>query len=276
MLEQSDKRVHGKDFFPAKDSSVGVDTGVSPLDLETYAADSAALAALQERLEKLDATARLRWAAETFAVPRAAIGTSFQGAGIITLHLAAEARLPLPVFTLDTGLLFPETLALKAEVEARFGLSIEAVAPLLSLGEQEESFGSALWGRDPDLCCELRKVQPLREKLASLDCWITGVRREQSAARAVTRVLELNIQPSGRPLWKLNPLADWSREQVWRHIRFHDLPYNALHDKGYRSIGCSVCTRPGSNADRDERAGRWTGFSKTECGIHTLFNAPKS
>lgn len=247
---------------------------LSQADLDACVADPAALAALQERLEHFDASARLRWASETFAT-RAAIGTSFQGAGIITLHLAGEARLPLPVFTLDTGLLFPETLALKAEIEARFGLSIESLAPLVSLEEQEKTFGGALWERDPDLCCELRKVQPLREKLASLDCWITGVRREQSATRAVTRVLELNIQPSGRPLWKLNPLADWSREQVWRHIRLHDLPYNALHDKGYRSIGCRVCTRPGAGADRDERAGRWTGFAKTECGIHTFLNPPK-
>ncbi|MDR1816789.1 MAG: phosphoadenylyl-sulfate reductase [Puniceicoccales bacterium] len=221
------------------------------------------------RLERYTAAERLRWAAETFG-GRAAIGTSFQGAGIVALHLAAEAGLKLAVFTLDTGLLFPETLALKAALEARFGIEIESVRPRLSLDAQAAEYGAALWERDPDLCCQLRKVMPLSDKLASLDCWLTGVRREQAASRAVTGILERNERAGGRVLWKLNPLADWSRNQVWAHIRANDLPYNPLHDAGYRSIGCSVCTRPSGACDADERAGRWTGFNKTECGIHTF------
>jgi phosphoadenosine phosphosulfate reductase len=237
-------------------------------------ASEAEIADLQACLETLDASARLRWASETFG-SRAAIGTSFQGAGIVALHLASQARLDLPAFTLDTALLFPETLALKTEIESRFDIAIESVRPLLDLDAQARDFGPRLWETDPDLCCELRKVQPLREKLAALDCWITGVRREQSATRASVRVLEQTLTPSGRTLWKLNPLADWSRDQVWEHIRKHDLPYNALHDRGYRSIGCAPCTRPGHSADADERAGRWSGFGKTECGIHTFLKSKK-
>ncbi|MDR2845549.1 MAG: phosphoadenylyl-sulfate reductase [Puniceicoccales bacterium] len=228
------------------------------------------IAALQDHLETLDATGRLRWAAARFG-DRAAIGTSFQGAGIVALHLAAQAGLRIHAFTLDTGLLFPETLALKAELEARLGLVVETLAPAFTLDAQAREFGPRLWESDPDLCCELRKVQPLQEKLAALDCWITGVRREQSDTRATTRVLELNEDASGHTLWKLNPLADWTREQVQAHLRDHALPWNKLLDRGYRSIGCAPCTRPTADGDgTGERAGRWTGFGKKECGIHTF------
>ncbi|MDR2862404.1 MAG: phosphoadenylyl-sulfate reductase [Puniceicoccales bacterium] len=235
-------------------------------------AEGEKVAALQNHLESLDATGRLQWAASYFG-DRAAIGTSFQGAGIVALHLAAQAGLRINAFTLDTGLLFPETLTLKAELEARLGLVFEILTPAFTLDAQAREFGPRLWESDPDLCCELRKVQPLQEKLAMLDCWITGVRREQSDTRATTRVLELNEEASGRTLWKLNPLADWTREQVQAHIRRHALPYNKLLDRGYRSIGCAPCTRPAAEgAGTDERAGRWTGFGKKECGIHTFLN----
>ncbi len=223
---------------------------------------------LNGRLEKLPAAERLAWAAEQFGAG-AAIGTSFQGAGIVALHLVAQRKLSLGAFTLDTGLLFPETLALQAELEARLGIRVESLRPDYSLAEQGKLFGEKLWERDPDLCCELRKVQPLQDKLETLDCWITGVRREQAATRTDAGILELNKTPSGRWLWKLNPLADWTREQVWAHIRAHGLPYNPLHDQGYRSIGCRTCTRAVGEGG-DERAGRWTGFGKKECGIHTF------
>ena len=223
---------------------------------------------LDTRLEKLPAAERLAWAAAQFGA-RAAIGTSFQGAGIVALHLAAQRKLALPAFTLDTGLLFSETLALQAELEARWQIRVESLRPDYTLDEQAKLFGDKLWERDPALCCELRKVQPVQDRLETLDCWITGVRREQSETRTDAGILELNKTPSGRWLWKLNPLADWTREQVWAHIREHNLPYNKLHDQGYRSIGCRTCTRA-AGAEGDERAGRWTGFGKKECGIHTF------
>ena len=223
---------------------------------------------LDALLASVSAAERLAWAAAQFG-SRAAIGTSFQGAGIVALHLAARRKLPLAAFTLDTGLLFPETLALKAELEARLEVCVESLRPDYSLTEQGKLFGDKLWERDPDLCCELRKVQPLQDKLETLDCWITGVRREQSETRTATGILELNKTPGGRWLWKLNPLADWTRERVWAHIHEHGLPYNKLHDQGYRSIGCLTCTRAIGEGG-DERAGRWTGFGKKECGIHTF------
>ena len=221
-------------------------------------------------LTALSATERLRWAWEAFG-DKAAIGTSFQGAGLVAIHLARSADLPFPIFTLDTGLLFPETVALKQRLETFWGTTIERLEPALYLEAQERHIGPELWKTDPDLCCTLRKVEPLRLRLESADCWITGLRREQSTVRSETGVLEKH-QLNGaaeRFLWKLNPLADWTREAVWDFIRKHGIPYNPLHDRGYHSIGCAVCTRP-TGAGGDERAGRWTGFKKTECGIHTF------
>lgn len=228
-----------------------------------------ALPALNDRLAALPAEERLSWAWETFGA-RAAIGTSFQPAGVVILHLAKRRRLPIPAFSLDTGLLFRETIELKSALQDHLGIRIESILPDQTLTEQARAHGDKLWERDPDACCELRKVRPLNRKLRSLDLWITGVRRDQSAQRATTPILEAAAREDGSPLWKLNPLADWGRDRVWRHIRDHHLPYNALHDRGYRSIGCSVCTRA-TSAGEDDRAGRWPGLAKTECGLHTRF-----
>lgn len=222
------------------------------------------------RLAAAEPEDSLRWAWERFGA-RAAIGTSFQGAGIVILHLARELGFGFPCFTLDTGLLFPETLDLKRRLEERLGISIESVEPELTVAEQARLHGDALWSRDPDACCTLRKVLPLRRKLSALDCWITGLRREQSDARADVAVVEVHDLEGaeGRRVVKLNPLARWSRARVWEHLRRHRLPWNPLHDRGYRSIGCHPCTRP-ADEGAGERAGRWTGFGKTECGIHTF------
>lgn len=214
----------------------------------------------------------LAWAWERYG-QRAAIGTSFQGAGLVLLHLARRRGLDFPVFTLDTGLLFPETMALKERLESFFGVSIESVRPDLTLEQQAETFGPELWKRNPDQCCSIRKVIPLRGRLGELDCWITGLRREQSETRSNTGLVELySLDEAGeRELVKLNPMAGWRREAVWDYLRRHKIPYNPLHDRGYRSIGCVPCTRPTGQGD-SERAGRWTGFQKTECGIHTFLS----
>ena len=215
-------------------------------------------------------TDSLRWAWETFGAS-AAIGTSFQGAGLVIMHHAVTAGLPLPAFTLDTGLLFPETLELKAKLEAFFGITIESLTPDLTLEQQAAEEGPELWNRAPDVCCHLRKVVPLQRKLEALDVWITGVRRQQAETRASVGVLELyQFDPlQEKYIYKLNPMAAWSKERVWDYIKQHGIPYNPLHDQGFRSIGCIPCTRPVGEGD-SERAGRWTGFDKTECGIHTF------
>jgi phosphoadenosine phosphosulfate reductase len=212
----------------------------------------------------------LRWAWGYFG-PKAGIGTSFQGAGLVMIHLARKNGLDFPVFTIDTGFLFPETVELKSRLEKFFGKSIEALVPDISVEQQDASFGAELWKRDPDLCCTMRKVVPLQSKLAELDCWITGLRREQSDTRSDIAFIELyTFDPNtGREIIKLNPMAAWSRKAVWDYLHDHEIPYNPLHDQGYRSIGCWPCTAKSSDA-QNERAGRWTGFNKVECGIHTF------
>lgn len=215
----------------------------------------------------------LRWAWDSFGT-EAAIGTSYQGAGLVIIHHAVQAGLPLPIFTLDTQFLFPETLALKARLEDFFGVTIESILPEQSPEEQAAEHGPELWKRAPDLCCTIRKVMPLQKKLEQLSAWITGLRRQQSDTRQQTQMLELYKFDVLRDhyILKLNPLANWSREQVWNYIHEHKIPYNPLHDRGYRSIGCMHCTRP-VVAGENERAGRWTGFDKAECGIHTFLGA---
>lgn len=233
------------------------------------ALDESAAPALNERLAALPAEERLRWAWETFG-RRASIGTSFQPAGVVILHLAKRHQLPIPAFSLDTGLLFRETIELKSALQDHLDIRIESILPDLTLTEQARLHGERLWERNADACCDLRKVKPLDRHLRSVDLWITGVRRDQSAQRATTQLLEVAQREDGSRFWKLNPLADWGRDRVWRHIREHHLPYNALHDRGYRSIGCSVCTHA-TSAGEDDRAGRWVGLAKTECGLHTRF-----
>lgn len=143
-------------------------------------------------------------------------------------------------------------------------MRIIRVEPVVSLDEQAAAYGPALWSREPDRCCALRKVEPLRRFLQGYRAWITGLRRQQSPTRAGTRPVEWD-QRFG--LVKVNPLFRWSRDEVWRYIRDHDVPYNPLHDRGYPSIGCWPCTTPVAPGE-DERAGRWRGFHKTECGLH--------
>ena len=151
------------------------------------------------------------------------------------------------------------------------GLAIRYVRPELNVAEYETEHGGPLYEHRPDQCCFDRKVLPLRDKLCDLDCWLTGVRREQSKARAGVGILELYVfdAASGRDIVKLNPMANWSRQAVWNYLREHKIPYNPLVDQGYRSIGCAPCTVKTAKGE-NERAGRWTGFNKVECGIHTF------
>jgi len=225
---------------------------------------------LADRFEDTPLTEILQWAWERFG-EKAAIGTSFQGAGLVMIDHAVRAGLKFPVFTMDTQFLFPETLELKAKLEAKFGIGIESLFPGQTPEEQAAEHGPELWTRHPDLCCTLRKVIPLQKKLESLSVWITGLRRQQSDTRQKTKILELYHFDVLRDhyILKLNPMANWSRDAVWEYIRANGIPYNPLQDRGYRSIGCMQCTRAIGEGE-SERAGRWTGFDKAECGIHTF------
>jgi phosphoadenosine phosphosulfate reductase len=207
----------------------------------------------------------LTWAFDTFG-ETVAISSAFGAEGMVLIDIASRVRENFRIFTLDTEFLFPETYNLMDQVEQKYGITIERVYPLNSPEEQERLHGSALWQRNPDQCCNLRKVEPLQRKLGELRAWITSIRRDQTAARAGAGKIEWDAKFG---LVKINPIADWSSKQVWQYLRQHDVPYNALHDQNYPSIGCTHCTRavrPGE----DPRAGRWAGLSKTECGLHII------
>ncbi|SFU59151.1 phosphoadenosine phosphosulfate reductase [Alicyclobacillus macrosporangiidus] len=198
-------------------------------------------------------------------VPSIALACSFGAEDMVLLDMLMKLNPETEVFYLDTDLLFPETYALIEQAKARYGIpNLRQIRPSLTVAEQAEQYGDALWERDPNLCCNLRKVQSLTTVLAGLDGWITGIRRDQAPTRANTQVFEVD-QKFG--LVKVNPLAFWTWDQVWAYIREHEVPYNALQDEGYPSIGCVHCTRP-VRPGEDLRAGRWAGFEKTECGLH--------
>ena len=223
-----------------------------------------------ERLECLSLDELLCWCWDYFG-DKAAIGTSFQGSGLVIIDHALRNGCNFPIFTIDTGLLFPETLELKKKLEDFWDVKIQSVHPEQTIEEQKKTMGPELWKTNPDSCCQMRKVLPLQSRLSSLDVWITGLRRGQSDQRKSTNVLEMYEFDKLREsyIFKLNPMVNWSREKVWSYIKDHKIPYNTLHDKGYRSIGCWPCTKAISDG-QDERAGRWEGFNKTECGIHTF------
>jgi len=207
----------------------------------------------------------LRWALDTYR-PRITLACSFGGAsGMVLLDMVMDLDPSVPVFYLDTRLLFPETYDLAARAAQRYGIAPRAIQPALTVTQQAAAHGDALWAREPDRCCALRKVAPQREALRGFDAWITGLRRDQSSTRQATPVLQWDHTFG---LAKVNPLARWDERAVWRYIADHAVPYNPLHDLGYPSIGCTHCTRPVA-AGADPRAGRWTGFAKTECGLHT-------
>ena len=207
----------------------------------------------------------LRWASLHIG-PKLTFATGFGAEGCVIIDLIARNNLPIDVFTLDTELLFPETYDLWQRLEAKYGITIRAVRAAQTVEQQAAAHGPSLWERDPDQCCELRKVVPLRNALTGFDAWVTAIRRDQTAERAYARVVE-NDRKFG--LIKINPLVTWTHDDVWGHLYAHDVPFNALHAQGYPSIGCHPCTAavlPGEDA----RAGRWRGKSKNECGLHVI------
>ena len=223
------------------------------------------IAELQLAAESWSPQQVLAWAFKTFG-SGVAISSAFGSEGMALIDMASRVRRNFRLFTIDTEFLFPETYSLMDRIEERYGISIEKVYPLLSPEEQARHHGAALWSRDPDRCCNLRKVEPLRRKLSELGAWITSIRRDQTSVRASAHKIEWDAKFG---LAKINPIVDWTSEQVWRYIRQHDVPYNSLHDQSYPSIGCTHCTRAVGPGE-DPRTGRWPGFSKTECGLHVI------
>lgn len=218
---------------------------------------------LNQRAKWRATTDAVRLAAERFA-PRLVMATGFGIEGCVLTDIIGRNRLPVDIFTLDTGLFFDETYALWRKLEERYELEIRAVRPELTVAQQAETFGEALWEQDPDQCCRMRKVTPLRAALTDATAWITALRRDQTPERAHAQLFEHDHKFG---LIKLNPLVEWTFQDVRDYVREHDVPYNSLHDQGYPSIGCEPCTSPVQSGE-DPRAGRWRGKQKTECGLH--------
>ena len=219
---------------------------------------------IHQLVEQWSSEDLLRWAFVTFG-GYVEIASGFGPEGIALIDIAARVQPEFRVFTLDTDFLFPETYELMERIEKRYRIRVERLKSALTSEDQEILHGPALWSRDPDACCNLRKVEPLRNKLSQLRAWVTSIRRDQTSARANALKVEWDAKFH---LVKVNPLADWSAGRVWKYIHDHDLPYNPLHDRDYPSIGCTHCTRS-VQPEEDARAGRWSGFNKTECGLHT-------
>jgi phosphoadenosine phosphosulfate reductase len=209
-------------------------------------------------VEHFDAEGVLAHVVERFH-PRLYVACSFQKEASVIMDMLLKIEPEARFFTLDTGVLFPETYGTWRKVEERYGIKVD-VYQGISLARQADLHGDELWARDPDACCSVRKVTPLNEALSQVDCWVSGLRRDQSPTRAGTPKLHWDEKHG---LHKANPLADWSERDVWNYIAEHDVPYNPLHDQGYPSIGCTHCTLAG-----DGRDGRWAGTGKTECGLH--------
>ncbi len=208
------------------------------------------LSATAPNLETASAQEVLAYGVEHFH-PRLTLACSFQKEESVLFHMVSEIGPAVRAFTIDTGVLFPETLQTWKRFEERF--------PQVGIDVLDARSSDEPW--TAERCCGAAKVVALETALSDVDAWITGIRREQAPTRAAAPKLERDER---RGIWKLNPLADWSEKDVWRYIFEHDLPYHPLHDEGYGSIGCAPCTQPGSG-----REGRWAGQEKTECGIHT-------
>jgi phosphoadenosine phosphosulfate reductase len=207
----------------------------------------------------------LLWAVKTFH-PRLTMATAFGAEGCCLLHMLAEIEPSVHVFNLDTGYQFPETLDLRDRIKERYGIEVELVRPELSVDEYEAEHGGPLYRIRPDQCCHDRKILPLRRAVAGKDAWISAIRSDQTEHRAAADVVQWDAKFN---LVKVNPLLGWTKKDVWGFITQHSIPYNPLHDQGYPSIGCWPCTRA-VDAGEDERAGRWAGTLKKECGLHVL------
>lgn len=208
----------------------------------------------------------LQWAVGAFG-DRLTMATAFGPEGCVLLDMLSRMDQKVRVFNLDTGYQFAETLELRDRIAARYGIEVELIRPEATVEEYETANGGPIYGREPDRCCHDRKLVPLRRAIVGYDAWISAIRAEQSAHRARADVVGRDRKFG---LYKVNPLLHWTRRDVWAYIVTHDVPYNPLHDQGYPSVGCWPCTRAVGPGVTDERAGRWAGQAKTECGLHSL------
>lgn len=224
----------------------------------------AELAEQSRRLESATPEQIIAWSAERY-YPKLTMATAFGPEGCCILHMLGEINPKVHVFNLDTGYQFPETLELRERIAERYGIHVEMKQAETTVPEYEALHGGPLYKTNPDQCCKDRKVVVLKKAVLGFRAWMSAIRRDQSPDRAVVPIVGWDKKFR---LVKISPLANWTKKEVWTLITKQDVPYNPLHDQGYPSIGCWPCTRA-VGLGEDERAGRWSGFQKTECGLHT-------
>lgn len=223
------------------------------------------LARVGDELETASPPQILRWAVERFAA-RFTMATAFGPEGMVLIHILAEIAPDTPIFNLDTGYQFDETLELRERVRSRYGIEVALQRPEHTVEQYEALHGGPLYKRQPSQCCFDRKIRVLHQAIDGMHAWASAIRRDQSPDRAKAPIVGWDKKFQ---LVKVSPLANWTKRDVWKMITDNDIPYNPLHDLGYASIGCRPCTRSVMSGE-DERAGRWSGFAKTECGLHSL------
>ncbi len=221
------------------------------------------LKTIAEALELAPIEEVLTWGMETYGA-NISLACSLGPEDLVLIHHIHTLNLPIKAFFLDTDLHFPETYELKEKIEEHYGFKLDVYNAHISLEEQNKIYGPSLFTNNPDHCCQIRKVEPLEHALHRLSAWMTGIRREQSPTRANTPIIQWDSRFN---LIKINPLVNWTNEDIWSYIHSKSIPYNSLHDKNYPSIGCAPCTNPVSLGE-NSRSGRWQGFNKTECGLH--------
>jgi phosphoadenosine phosphosulfate reductase len=240
---------------------------VSQQPAERIEASDELLAELAEHSRRLDKAMPqeiIAWAVERY-FPKLTMATAFGPEGCAIIHMLAAIEPRAHVFNLDTGYQFKETLELRERIARRYGIEVEMRGAETTVAQYEAQHGGPLYRTNPDQCCFDRKVKVLREAVVGYKAWMSGIRRDQSADRAHAPVVGWDKKFA---LVKISPLVNWTKKDVWKMITQHDIPYNPLHDQGYTSIGCWPCTRAVMFGE-DERAGRWSGTAKTECGLHT-------
>ena len=232
--------------------------GATPELLEYLAAES-------RRLETASPQEIIAWAVEKY-FPKLTMATAFGPEGCAIIHMLSEIEPRVYLFNLDTGYQFKETLELRDRIAQRYGIVVDLKQPAVTVAEYEAMHGGPVYKTNPDQCCADRKIKVLKQAAVGFSAWMSGIRRDQSPDRAAAPIVGWDKKFG---LVKISPLANWTKKDVWKLISTHDVPYNPLHDQGYTSIGCWPCTRAVMFGE-DERAGRWSGSAKTECGLHSL------
>jgi len=230
--------------------------------------DEGEIASANELLGNAPPQEILRWAVKRFH-PRLLMATAFGAEGCCIIHMLSEIEKGVKLINLETGYQFPETLALRETIRERYGMTVEYILPDTTVSEYEKLNNGPLYEVNPDQCCFDRKVRPLKAAMERIDplAWISAIRKDQTVNRAAKAGV---IQWDAKfKVVKVNPLLNWNKGQVWKFILDNDVPYNELHDRGFPSIGCWPCTRA-TRPDEDDRAGRWAGQAKKECGLHVI------